>query len=868
MIEYFHDQILCLIAGTIDGNDHRGCAYLQCKGNDVCVHRKFRCKDPPCPNMLYCARSRTESLRGPSTCDTVHCTNGYMCTLKVRRCHWDEKCEQQIARCVSQKEYYEGPASCAGFKCPQGNHCILRESFCANPPCKLIQTCMKNKDVQLLFVKCRHLGCPSEYECFLRRPESDCASPPCRHTPDCIMATENEMTNVHCRGWVCPRMQTCSAKIVESCETNDCNIKRICHESHAVAANDSSSSFSRRSLKNKDEISLNDTEEVSGNTDGVEKAGTPESWLNHLKSKTELDAIELWIKHAEEHKDFKQFQDWLRSIKDILGSAAYSGWLEEILSSRGEQLRKWLRASHDKLNVGGPIFPGQERPGGALTENPYVVGDTMNTSPLDDSNKEIEKLVSLLRERNLTNILERILVPSRVLLPPYVALDAALLNNARESDSPSFSNYLLKYPPHVGSQFLPLRPQKTENTYDQRYLVVPVKNMKELTNSQIIDYNSNIERYHEITPENEKMSAERDNSYSINVPERKINLSSTRNDNSSLKTGLYEDFEKKLPRKETHSEDSIGLLGDKRLMGKAQHFDDVPVDFLEKFLKSMQLFPIENVPQTFDEKSIEEYRKDQAPLNKYPCQDSSKAPENEKHDENFEWDLTSRNKNSEENEHQVFFSNDDYKNFTSNIKPSVNTFFDKLDRSNDVHSELSSTQIDNKENEKIDLNLFFELNKESLLPYIQTILQMINEELDTSSRETELNFGESSLTTSVLNSEEVTADVTDYSELESLKTEPNNVKKILNNNSQVLEETFDKIFPKTQIETASTNSQLQQERESGTPELIYANEEPTIRSFYNLPSYGASNDEIDLQDYIHFEYNQVKRKNGHEKSGN
>ena len=32
---------------------------------------------------------------------------------------------------------------------------------------------------------------------------------------------------------------------------------------------------------------------------------TPESWLNHLKSKTELDAIELWIKHAEEHKDFK-----------------------------------------------------------------------------------------------------------------------------------------------------------------------------------------------------------------------------------------------------------------------------------------------------------------------------------------------------------------------------------------------------------------------------------------------------------------------------------------------------------------------------------------------------------------------------------
>ena len=49
----------CLIVETVDGNDHRGCAYLQCRGNDVCVHRKFRCKDPPCPSMLYCSRSRT-----------------------------------------------------------------------------------------------------------------------------------------------------------------------------------------------------------------------------------------------------------------------------------------------------------------------------------------------------------------------------------------------------------------------------------------------------------------------------------------------------------------------------------------------------------------------------------------------------------------------------------------------------------------------------------------------------------------------------------------------------------------------------------------------------------------------------------------
>lgn len=76
-------------------------------------------------------------------------------------------------------------------------------------------------------------------------------------------------------------------------------------------------------------------------------------------------------------------------------------------------------------------------------------------------------------------------------------------------------------------------------------------------------------------------------------------------------SGLQEDFEKKLPKKEAHSvEDSIGLSGDKRLMGREQHFDDIPVDLLENFLKSMQLSPIENAPQTFDEKPIEGYRED------------------------------------------------------------------------------------------------------------------------------------------------------------------------------------------------------------------------------------------------------------------
>ncbi|XP_068983031.1 uncharacterized protein [Bombus flavifrons] len=812
---------------TTDDTSLRGCTYLHCGGDDVCVHRKFRCKDPPCPSMLYCARSRTESLRGPSNCDTVHCTNGYVCMLKVRRCHWDEKCEQQIARCVTQKEYYEGPASCAGFKCPQGNHCILRESFCANPPCKLIKSCMKNKEVQHLFVKCRNLGCSSEYECFLRRPEGNCSIPLCKHTPDCIMPRENEMANERCRGWICPQRQTCSAEIVGSCETDDCNIKRTCHEVHVTAANDSVSSFSRRSLKKEDEVPRNDSE-IPTNSDqenGVERRGIPVSWLNHLKSKTELEAIELWRKNVEEEEDFKQFQDWLQSIKEILGSGAYGDWLEEILSSRGKELRKWLQASHGNLDAMGPTLPGQERPT-TLTENLYSVRGTMNMSPSDDK-KGIEEIESFLRERNLTHILEKILVPSRILLPPYAALEAALLNNVRESSPSPFFNYLLKYPSYVGNQFLSSRPQKIENAYDQQYLVVPVKNMKELTNSPIIDYNPSIRHHHGTISENGKVSDVRDNFSTFNVPEKQMNLSSTRDELSSLWTGLHKNLEKTSPKEETHSvEDSIDLSEDKRLMAKAQHFDDIPVDLLEKFLKflnSMQFSPIENVSQTFDEKPIEEYREEDLP----------KAPRNEKHDGDFEWSSiihsennedTFRNKNAEENANQFSFPNDDYGNFTDMIEPGVKTFFNKLDniqpfsysdQSNDVQSQLSFPQIDDINNEEMNLNLFLELNRESLLPYVQTLMEMMNEENDTFDRETELNFDESSLNTSFLNSEQVIVDETNkyYNESKSSGIESSNIflKNVLNNvndvhNSHILEEeTYDQILPTNQTETASSN---------------------------------------------------------------
>ncbi|XP_015432537.1 PREDICTED: uncharacterized protein LOC107188709 [Dufourea novaeangliae] len=249
--------------GNFVGNNHLGCAYLHCGHGDTCVHRKFNCKEPPCPGMLYCAKSRTESLRGPSTCDSVHCTRGHLCMVKVHQCHWDQKCKQQIARCVSLQEYHESPASCAGFKCPQGNHCILRESFCVNPPCKLLRSCSKNKEVHVWFNKCRSLGCPSQFECFLRRPENTCPNPPCKHTPDCVNTTDEEVSNELCRGWICPRMHKCCAETATPCQSNNCSIIRTC----IMIPQNMSTSFSKRFLRNEniDVRTPEDNSEVTRN---------------------------------------------------------------------------------------------------------------------------------------------------------------------------------------------------------------------------------------------------------------------------------------------------------------------------------------------------------------------------------------------------------------------------------------------------------------------------------------------------------------------------------------------------------------------------------------------------------------------------
>ncbi|XP_011867254.1 PREDICTED: uncharacterized protein LOC105561673 isoform X2 [Vollenhovia emeryi] len=228
-----------LFASGESGSDYsKGCAHLRCENGSRCVKRRFWCKDPPCPGMLYCSRSRKESLKGPLTCNTVRCSKGHVCVVKVRGCHWDEKCKQQLARCVTEKEYHEGAASCAGFECPSGERCILRETLCDNPPCKLIRSCESAEDVQLWFDVCQSLSCPSEHECFLRRPENNCHDPwwLCTHTPDCTLTVEDELVSKYCYGWVCPRGQKCAVRIVDSCKGFNCTIERSCRASLVSSA--------------------------------------------------------------------------------------------------------------------------------------------------------------------------------------------------------------------------------------------------------------------------------------------------------------------------------------------------------------------------------------------------------------------------------------------------------------------------------------------------------------------------------------------------------------------------------------------------------------------------------------------------------
>lgn len=77
--------------------------------------------------------------------------------------------------------------------------------------------------------RCKFLGCLSEHECYLRRPEENCPLPFCKHQPDCAAKTENELVeNEKCRGWICPKDQKCITKVIGPCQNDNCPIIRSC----------------------------------------------------------------------------------------------------------------------------------------------------------------------------------------------------------------------------------------------------------------------------------------------------------------------------------------------------------------------------------------------------------------------------------------------------------------------------------------------------------------------------------------------------------------------------------------------------------------------------------------------------------------
>ncbi|KAK0159202.1 hypothetical protein PV328_010114 [Microctonus aethiopoides] len=344
-------------------DDLKACAFIKCKDDERCVNRKFSCKFPPCPNMMYCAKTERESLRGPSTCDTVQCSKGHICIVKVR--HF---CGEQLARCISEIEYHNGPASCAGYKCPAGHACILRESLCIRPPCKLLRSCASKRDYNIWLDKCKTLGCLSSHECFLRRPGNVCESPPCKHTPDCTAKTEIELSNIpqKCHGWICPRNQSCEAIVDEPCKNYDCKIFRTCIEELDDRDDlDNTKNYS----KNSEQPALhlrNELQQFNAHHDGrknkvkstavltsTEKSlltdvnptlSTLSLWMNYLRNETGIEAVKNWVQKAEDANDYAGFRHWLDLVKELLGAKAYSRWLEEIrdITATSKAFQQWL----------------------------------------------------------------------------------------------------------------------------------------------------------------------------------------------------------------------------------------------------------------------------------------------------------------------------------------------------------------------------------------------------------------------------------------------------------------------------------------------------------------------------------------------
>ncbi|XP_015126099.1 uncharacterized protein LOC107047782 [Diachasma alloeum] len=331
-----------------------GCSFVKCKRNERCVNRKFLCERYPCPSMLYCAKTRTELLRGPVSCDTVRCTKGHVCVIRVRHCSWNESCGDRVARCVTEQEYYDGPATCAGFHCASGQRCILRESLCTRPPCKLFKSCANTQEVHVWMDRCKSLGCVSQFECFLRRPRENCRPPHCQHTPDCIATTEKELlASEKCNGWVCPKGQQCAYQVQSPCTSDNCRITRSCH-GRPSPMNDSSMPTAH----------YRQMEKMRFFDPSAQRPLPSAPWMDNFRARSNAQAVKYLVKETRDELPYNdtEFHQWLNSVKDILGQKAYNLWLEEIrtITIHNKPFHDWFRTLNPRNTTVG--ITQQEKP--------------------------------------------------------------------------------------------------------------------------------------------------------------------------------------------------------------------------------------------------------------------------------------------------------------------------------------------------------------------------------------------------------------------------------------------------------------------------------------------------------------------------
>ncbi|KAL7292803.1 hypothetical protein TKK_0013630 [Trichogramma kaykai] len=389
----------CSVAMTTDKLQE--CRDIPCKVGEQCLVRKFWCSNPPCPTMVYCSKSRTESLKGPESCQSVVCPKGYQCLTQVNECNWDKKCKHRITRCVTAQVYQNQPTNCDDVTCPSGHRCILREMNCYRPPCRLTKNCARNADASAWIEQCKQIGCRSEYDCFLRKPQKNCTKPLCNHTPDCLNEVENYETmkdERSCRGWICPRGQECFIRHLNADCHEDCISTKECRDlppkiprgffeptdiilSDPVFAEFEEEDFLEEHGKSEDHfpdestisstksqdffvsLSNNPRDYDDSNEQPISKAkrlsptSTPSQldtsladsqWQSYLKKKAGSEAVQYWVSQSRNKEKYGEFAEWLDSVADLLDRVSYAKWLYEVRRSSANvpEFQAWLQQYH------------------------------------------------------------------------------------------------------------------------------------------------------------------------------------------------------------------------------------------------------------------------------------------------------------------------------------------------------------------------------------------------------------------------------------------------------------------------------------------------------------------------------------------